>query len=306
MKLTVLTSLALLCAGLLVPGCTNDTNLTEPEQQQEAALGADMSLAFVVASDSLDLTPEQRERLEAALKQFRQGVEAAMKAYKNGEITREELRARVTDLENRLDAEVQAILTPEQYKRWKNHQREIKNHGGVPYPLVFPLERLARLLELTPEQVAQARILVHNAQLALRHAVETIREREKLKEAIESIFNRTDARFQSLLTPEQLVKYKEIKNQRRQTKVPYPLPAPLEQLARLLSLTPDQLEKAKAIVKGAEAALKHAIGTQTDREELRTAVENILKRAEAAFRSILTPEQQRLYEEWKHRGKGRG
>jgi len=306
MKLTVLTSLALLLTVLFVPGCTNNTNLTEPEQQQEAALVADMSLAFIVASDSLDLTPEQRERLEAALKQFRQDVEAAMKAYKNGEMTREELRARVTDLETRLDAEVQAILTPEQYERWKNHQREIKNHGGVPYPLVLPLDRLARLLELTPEQVAQARILVHNAQLALRHAVETIHEREKLKEAIESIFNRTDARFQSLLTREQLVKYKEIKNQRTQPKLPYPLPGSLEQLARLLSLTPDQLEKAKAIVRGAEAALKHAVETQTDREELRTTVENILKRAEAAFRSILTPEQLRLYEQWKHRGKGRG
>src|SRR3989304_3937115 len=164
MKFTLMTSLALLLALLLVPGCTNNTNLTEPEQQQEAALVADMSLAFIVASDSLDLTPEQRERLEAALKQFRQDVEAAMKAYKNGEMTREELRARVTDLETRLDAEVQAILTPEQYERWKNHQREIKNHGGVPYPLVLPLDRLARLLELTPEQVAQARILVHNAQ----------------------------------------------------------------------------------------------------------------------------------------------
>lgn len=305
MKLTFMTLLVLLFAVLLMPGCTNNTNLTEPEQRQEAALLVDMSLAFVVASDSLDLTPEQKDKLEAALKQFRQDVEAAMRAYKNGEMTREEFRARVTDLENRLDAEVQAILTPEQYKHWKNRQKQIKDQGGVPYPLVLPLDRLARLLELTPDQIEQARVLVHNAQLALRHAVETIHEREKLKEAIESIFKRTDAAFQSLLTREQLAKYNEIKAQRTQPKQPYPLPAPLDQLARLLSLTPDQLEKAKTIVKGAEAAITHAIETKTD-GELRTTVGGILKRAEAAFRSILTPEQLRLYEQWKQRGKTRG
>ena len=305
MKLTFMTLLVLLFAVLLMPGCTNNTNLTEPEQRPEAVLLADMSLAFVVASDSLDLTPEQREKLEAALKQFRQDVEAAMRTYKNGEMTREELRARVTDLENRLDAEVQAILTPEQYERWKNHQKQIKDQGGVPYPLVVPLDRLARLLELTPDQIEQARVLVHNAQLALRHAVETIHERGKLKEAIESIFKRTDAAFQSLLTREQLAKYHEIKAQRTQPKQPYPLPALLDHLARLLSLTPDQLEKAKTIVKGAEAAITHAIETKTD-GELRTTVGGILKRAEAAFRSILTPEQLRLYEQWKQRGKARG
>lgn len=305
MRLIFLTLFVLLLAIVFVPGCTDTTNLTEPEQSQETALVADMSLAFVVASDALDLTPEQREKLEAALRQFRQGVEAAMRAYKNGEITREELRARVTDLENRLDAEVQAILTPEQYEHWKNRQKQIKDQGGVPYPLVLPLDRLARLLELTPDQLEQARVLVHNAQLALRHAVETIHEREKLKETIESIFKRTDAAFQSLLTREQLAKYNEIKTRRTQPKQPYPLPAPLDQLARILSLTPDQLEKAKAIVKGAEAAITQAIETKTD-GELRTTVGSILKRAEAAFRSILTPEQLRLYEQWKQRGKGRG
>ncbi len=306
MRFTLMTSLALLLALLLVPGCTNNTNLTGPEPQQEVTLLADMSLAFVMASDSLDLTPEQREKLEAALKQFRQDVEAAMRAHKSGEMTREELRARVSDLESRLDAEIRAILTPEQYERWKNRQHQIKNHGGVPYPLVLPLEQLARHLELTPEQITQARVLVHNAQLALRHAVETIHEREKLKEAIESIFKRTGAQFQSLLDREQLAKYNDLKRRHAQPKLPYPLPSPLDQLARLLSLTPDQLEKARAIVRGAEVAIRQAVETQTDKKELRTTVGNILKRAESAFRSILTPEQERLYEQWKQRGKGSG
>ncbi|MEX1275895.1 MAG: hypothetical protein WEE20_08185 [Bacteroidota bacterium] len=306
MRFTLMTSLALLLALLLVPGCTDNTNLTGPEPQQEVTLFADMSLAFVMASDSLDLTPEQREKLEAALKQFRQDVEAAMRAHKSGGMTREEFRARVSELENRLDAEVRAILTPEQYDRWKNRQREIKDQGGVPYPLIFPLDRLARLLELTPDQVAQAEVIVHDAQMALRHAVETIHEREKLREAIESIFKRADARFQSLLSRGQLAKYNDLKSRRAQPKLPYPLPSRLDQLARLLSLTPDQLEKARAIVRGAEGAIRQAVETQTDKKELRTTVGNILKRAESAFRSILTPEQVRLYEQWKQRGKGRG
>lgn len=306
MKFAWIISLTLLSALLFVPGCTNNTNLTEPEPQPEVSLLADMSLAFVLASDSLDLTPDQREKLGAALKQFRQDVEAAMWAYKNGEMTREELRARVTDLENLLDTQVQAILTPEQYDRWKNRQREIRDQGGVPYPLLLPLEQLARHLELTPEQITQTRVLVHNAQMALRRAVETIHEREKLREAIESIFKRADARFQRLLSREQRVKYNDLRKHNTQTRFPYPLPAPLEHLARLLSLTPDQLTRATAIVRGAEAALRQAGETHMDKEELRTTVENILKRAESAFRSILTPEQLRLYEQWRQRGKGRG
>src|SRR3990172_4076113 len=115
MKFTLMTSLALLSALLFIPGCTDNTSSTGPEPQQEVSLLADLSPAFIMASGSLDLTPDQREKLEAALKQFRQDVEAAMRAYKNGEMTREELRARVTDLEHLLDAQVQAILTPEQY-----------------------------------------------------------------------------------------------------------------------------------------------------------------------------------------------
>lgn len=305
MKHLLMTLFTLLLALPLISGCSNDMSLTESQPQPELAVVADMSLGFVVASDGLDLTPEQREKLDAAFKRFRQDVEALMKAHKEGALTREELRRKIAELELNLDAEIRSILTPEQYELWKNRQREIKQNGGVPYPLLLPLDQLARLLELTPDQVSQARIIVHNAQQALRQAVETIRDREKLKEAVEAIFQRADAQFRSLLTREQLAKYNELKNRGAQPKLPYPLPALLDQLARLLNLTPDQLEQARVVVRRAEAALKDAFGSQTDREELRATVESILQRTEAAFKAILTPEQLRTYEQWKQRGRER-
>jgi hypothetical protein len=72
----------------------------------------------------MDLTPEQRMEFMRAMMVFSMGMREAHEAYKAGSITEEELRARVQDLREALQAELERILGAEKYAEMKAAQRE--------------------------------------------------------------------------------------------------------------------------------------------------------------------------------------
>jgi Spy/CpxP family protein refolding chaperone len=297
-RVIILASAAVVAAAII--GCSKTEQISGPVSSEQALFSAaDLGAVSFLGSEHLDLTPEQKQQLEAAMRKYDQAVRALMEKVKSGSISREDAKAQLEALQKQLEEEIKSILTPEQYEQWKQHQQLAQQNGGLPYPLPFPLEHLARLLELTPDQVQQAKALVEQAQKEIRAAVESIKDPSNLRKAIEDILKRADAQFRSLLTPEQAAKYDQLKKGPRPPQLPYPLPAPLEHLARLLSLSPDQVRQAAAIVEQAQKDLHAALETIKDPAALKQAVEEILRRADEQFRSILTPEQAAKYEAFK-------
>lgn len=293
-----ISALVAVLAALLI-GCSRPDEIAGPQPEEKILTTADYNLIALASFDHFDLTPEQKAKLEAAMKKYNEGVRTLMEKYKSGSIAREELDRQLQELERQLDEEIKSILTPEQYEKWKEHQKFIRENKGLPYPLPVPLERLVQLLSLTPDQVEKAKGIVEQAQKDLRAAVESIKDPAELRKAIGEILRRTDAQFRGILTTEQAAKYDEIKRGLQQPRLPYPLPVPLEELARALNLTPDQVQKAQGIVEQAVKDLKTAVETIKDPAELKKAIEDILKRADEQFRNILTPEQAAKYDQLK-------
>jgi Spy/CpxP family protein refolding chaperone len=293
--------LSLLVAGLtaVFAACSRTDEVVGPTNQEEAISIVDFNVVALASFDSGDLTPEQRQKLEAAMKRYHEAVQAIMERVKSGSITREQARIQLQELERQLDEEIKSILTPEQYERWKQHQQFVRDHRGIPYPLPFPLERLALVLNLSADQVEAAKAIIEQAQKDIRAAVESIKDPVELRKAITEILQRADSQFVAILTAEQAAKYEEIKERLHQPTIPYPLFAPLERLAIALGLSPDQIQQAKAIVEQAQKDLRAAMDTITDPAELRTAIQGILKRADEQFRAILTAEQLEKYEQLK-------
>ncbi|MEK6572519.1 MAG: hypothetical protein AABZ61_14185, partial [Bacteroidota bacterium] len=206
----------------------------------------------------------------------------------------------------RTDAHFRSILTADQAAKYEQFKRAM--HEPIPpYPLPVPLEQLARALELTPEQLGKAKGIVEQAQIDIRAAFESIKDLNEIRKALEEILKRADEQFRGILTNEQARKYEQIKKGMHANPYPYPLPFPLEVLARELQLTPEQVEKAQAIVGQAQRDIRLAVDSIRDPHQLRRVLEEILMRTDRQFRSILTDPQAAKYEEMKkHRGGSSG
>ncbi len=294
-------SLSLIAAGLaaVLAGCSRPDDVAGPATQEAVISSVDYNVVALASFDGGDLTPEQKQKLEEAMKRYHEAVQAVMEKLKAGAITREEARAQLQELERQLDEEIKSILTPEQYERWKQHREFVRGHSGIPYPLPFPLERLALALNLSADQVEAAKGIIQQAQTDIRTAIGSITDPLELRKAIQEILHRADSQFVAILTAEQAAKYEEIKKGLLRKPIPYPLFARLERLALLLNLSPEQLKQAQAIVEQAQNDLRAALARITDPAELRTAIQEILKRADEQFRAILTAEQLAKYEQLK-------
>jgi len=283
----------------LTSGCTRTTDPYEPTSDILSLSQTESNIIALTAMDHFDLTPEQREKLNALMKKHQEAVQVLIEEHKKGNISREELHARIQALEKELEEQIKLILTPEQFEKWKQHQEHIRQFGGLPYPLLMPLEHLARILELDERQVQQARAIVEKALEEMRTAVQTIADRKRLHEVIAEIVKRAEAQFRSILTDAQKAKYDQLKRP-QPVSLPYPLPFPLEHLTRALSLTPAQVDQAKAIIDSASAEIRNAFQTITDKSELSRVIEQILKNTDAAFQNILTEQQRLVYARMKN------
>ncbi len=278
----------------LTSGCTRTTDPYEPIPDVLSLSQTESNIIALTAMDHFDLTPEQREKLNALMKKHQEAVQALIEEHKKGNISREELHARIQALEKELEEQIKLILTPEQYEKWKQHQEHMRQSGGLPYPLMMPLDHLIRILELDERQAQQARAIVEQALQEMRTAVQTIADRKRLHEVIAEIVKRTETQFRAILSDAQKLKYDQLKRP-QPLSLPYPLPFPLEHLVRALALTPSQVEQTKAIIDSASAQIRSAVQTITDRTELSRVIEQILKNADAAFQNILTEEQKLVY-----------
>jgi periplasmic protein CpxP/Spy len=74
-------------------------------------------------AEELNLTPEQRTKLEAAMKEQRDAAQGAK------DLTPEERRAKMQENRKAMDAKIKAILTPEQYAKWEKLREQNRPAG---------------------------------------------------------------------------------------------------------------------------------------------------------------------------------
>lgn len=134
-------------------------------------------------------------------------------SFKNG-ASREELQARFAELRAKLQEDIKAILTPEQYEQWQKLGGRF-GHPKGPKGQLDRLGVLARVLDLTDEQRDQAKAIFDKARQDIKAAFDTITDRTALKEAIKDILQTADQEFRNILTAEQLAKYEQLGKNRK-------------------------------------------------------------------------------------------
>ncbi len=141
-------------------GCSDETGLTDVEMSGTDVLFAEDPLDGVLNSTMDNTPPDPTERIDklaevlgldedqktallAAYTEFRDGVAALRELVKSGELTCEEAREQVTALREAFEAELQVILTPEQYDLLQEmRQKQARPEDRSPYG-ERPLGRLA-------------------------------------------------------------------------------------------------------------------------------------------------------------------
>jgi len=221
-----LAMLALLLAGLmlLTTGCSQD-KVTGPDPEQtlyaqdplddvfkstDGRTPLDPLERLARLAEVLGLDEDQLAALTVAYLEFRDGVAALSTQVHNGEITLEEARAAVADLREAFEAELQVILTAEQWDllqdmRFQGQQRDGRNHHHQ-----APHDRwTAWLGEVGADETQVADILaaldvLHSGMQDLRTQMhEGTLTREEAREAAEILRADFDAALQSILTVEQ-------------------------------------------------------------------------------------------------------
>lgn len=116
--------LAALAAGALIAFTPNLQAQEKPARPEGAARGGPRGDMLKEMAEKLDLTAEQKTKLQEAFKAQRE----AMKDF-----TPEERRAKMQETRKTMDAKVKEILTAEQYAKWEKLREENRsNRPGGP------------------------------------------------------------------------------------------------------------------------------------------------------------------------------
>lgn len=212
-----ITLLAVFSLAIIIFGCSKSNDVVAPSQDEVLPAFEVASLSSGIPDEvagDLGLTPEQREKIRTLMQKFHQDVQALRESYKNGG-SREELRAQFAALRAALEEEIKTILTQEQFEQWQKMKGRFGHMGG-PKALFDRLRHLARALQLSDEQVEQARAIFDQARQDIKAAFASATDRSVVRETIKEILKIADEQFRSILTTDQLAKYDElIKNRKK-------------------------------------------------------------------------------------------
>ncbi|HEX9898498.1 MAG TPA: hypothetical protein VGC81_04700 [Candidatus Methylomirabilis sp.] len=201
-------------AGVLVEdpldGVLNSTDGSTP---------ADHGMRLDRLAQKLGLDEEQKAALKEAYKTFHDGLKALHAQVRSGDITVEDARAAAAVLREAFEAELQVILTPEQYEMLQEmrQNRDGRNHG-----MRDPHARwLYWLNEIGADEGQIADVMAalrtaHDALMDLRLAIKAGDvTREEAKTMVMDIRIAFDAALQDILTPEQYEALQELRPDER-------------------------------------------------------------------------------------------
>ena len=214
-------------AALLVWGCSEQSasNPTATETAAETALfggpGGGPHRLFA----ALDLTDEQRAKIEAVFESHADEHQAMREARQNG-ATREAMKEQRDALRTKVHAEIEAILTDAQKARLEELRAEREAKGFGPHGknwrdmsdadraqmLDKRIARMTETLGLSPDQQEQIRALFEERE-QIRLAHQDDRPDEATRQQLRAEHR---AELEAILTPEQIEKLKTLHPMRDQ------------------------------------------------------------------------------------------
>lgn len=232
-KRPIITGIAMLIVtmALALTGCGRENAVTTPDGVADVELVADpldgvlnSTLEYTPPdprhridrlAEILGLDPEQKEALLAAYLEFRIGITALKDQVRSGDLSMEEAREQAAALREAFEAELQIILTPEQYDQLQEmrQNRHVRRQGHRSLH-----DRWAAWLDeigADAEQVAAVmtaldifRDGIRDLHLAVRSGDMTREEAILVARALRADFEEA---LQTILTPEQYAALQELR-----------------------------------------------------------------------------------------------
>ncbi len=218
----------LFVAGLILAGCgdqetitgtdTGSLNISDVGQLVEDPLdGAfDSTDGFTPAepgpridrlAELLGLTDEQADALAAAYIEFRAAHDALRDLVRSGELTRDEACAQAIELREAFEAELQVILTPEQYDLFQELRAGKQNRGVVGRGMNDRWTTWLAEIGADDAQVAAVLEALQTMKDGLADLRAAVRSgdltREEMRDQAAILRDQFDADLQSILTAEQ-------------------------------------------------------------------------------------------------------
>ncbi|MGC8834875.1 MAG: hypothetical protein ACP5R4_12570, partial [Armatimonadota bacterium] len=189
------------------------------------------------ALESLNLTEQQKAKIQKIREQTRQKLEQIRSEAANPEERREKVRTVLQEARR----QISGVLTPEQRNKWAAAAARFRR--GIP-----TLEELSQQLRLTEEQRKKLKPILDRYTAEVRKLRETQPPGPEIREKMRDLRERFNSEVEKLLTPQQRSRFRQLRP--RAFARPEP-PSPLgplgnvELLTRRLNLSPDQQEKVK-------------------------------------------------------------
>lgn len=213
------------------------------------------------------------------------------------------------ELHGKKDAEIQSVLTEEQYRQWQETRpqgppRQGKMRGKRGDAKMHPGRRadrasegMTRYLDLNDEQTAQVKVI--NQQFAQQRQELQQKEMEpaERRAAMAELRTAQEAELKKVLTTEQYEKWVEERpgtGMGRQGKPGMGPEGRADRMIDHLDLDEAQAAQVKAIHEK-YAEKRTSVREETDPAERRAAMEELRNKMDAELKGVLTPEQ---YEKW--------
>jgi len=152
----------------------------------------------------LGLTAAQQQQMRSVMAQAREERQALR------ELPPEERRAAAREMRQRMRAEMQAILTPEQQERARELRAEHRERR-----FERRIERMQERLGLSDQQASQVRGILERSQAQRARIRESSQSREDAREAMRALHQRTQNAIRGVLTPEQAAELESMREGRR-------------------------------------------------------------------------------------------
>lgn len=177
--------------------------------------------------------------------------------------------------------------------RYAREHRQHRRGGGH-------FARMGDELGLTAQQREQMRNVMQQARAERASLRELPREQRRV--AARELRQRTRARMQSILTPEQQARAQQLRAERRERRGE-------RRIARMqerLGLSDQQASQVRGILERSKAERQRIRESSQTREEAREAMRALHERTQNAIRGVLTPEQASELDAMRDSRRGRG
>lgn len=208
--LSLLIAISLGTSALLAQNSKTPKGQEKTPQQKREQVGRRGPFSFLLdpaTAKELGLTPSQEKKLQALLEKSRQEAEKIRTTTPDFEARRQAMR----ELRERTRKSIQAILTPDQQKKFQEMMaRRPMGPGFGP----GRIQQMLSQLNLTPDQQKKINSLLEQHQKTMRQLMEnmppgppTPERREKFRQAFEKFWTQVD----KVLTPEQREKLQRLR-----------------------------------------------------------------------------------------------